>query len=325
MNTPQVLVLGSYNQDCVWRVERAPQAGETVRGREFSSAHGGKGFNQAVACARQGAATAFIAALGDDVAGAQAQRAAAAEGIAAHWQLHADVATGNACILVEDGGQNRIVVALGANERIGAGFLAARDAVFAGSRILLVQLENNLDATRAALERATQHGLLRILNPAPVHAQLDAALLAQVDLLIPNETECALLLGRVAGLSLDPATLAQRPDAELHALLRRLSVASIIVTLGAQGCFVSHGEASPLADAAPYYRVAAEPARVVDTTGAGDAFCGALAAALLRLSTQPLRAAVVHANRCAALATEARGAAAAMPHLDAVLARFGGS
>ena len=318
----QVLVVGSYNEDCTWRVVRAPQAGETVRGRDFARAHGGKGFNQATACARQGVATAFVAALGHDGAGAAAHAAASAEGITVHCQWHEDAATGNACILVEDGGQNRIVVALGANERLDPAFLDAQEAVFAGSRILLAQLENNLDATRRAFALATRHGLLRLLNPAPMHDALDAALLAQVDLLLPNETEFALLLARVAGINIAPDDLAALDDARLHELARRLGVGSVIITLGARGCFVSHRDGTCLADAAPCYRVAAAPARVVDTTGAGDAFCGALAATLLRLADRPLREAVEHANRCAALSTESHGAAAA-PHLADVVARFG--
>ncbi|MCW5577406.1 MAG: ribokinase, partial [Dokdonella sp.] len=249
MAAPQVLVVGSYNQDCSWRVERAPQAGETVRGHGFASAHGGKGYNQAVACARQAAPTTFIAALGSDAAAEAAQRAAAAEGITTCWQRHAERATGTACILVEDGGQNRIVVALGANEALGEDFLVAQEAVFAASRILLVQLENNIEATRTACALARRHGLLCMLNPAPVHAGLDAALLGQVDLLIPNETEFTLLLERIAGLRVAADDLARHSDAELHALARRLGVGSVIITLGAQGCFVSHGAAARVGDA----------------------------------------------------------------------------
>ncbi len=322
MGTPRVVVVGSYNQDCVWRVERAPQAGETVRGHDFASAHGGKGFNQAVACVRQGVATTFIAAVGEDAAGEAARHCAAREGIDACWQ-QSTAATGNACILVESAGQNRIVVALGANENLAAAFVQAQAAAFAQAQVLLTQLENNLDATRAALATATAHGLLRILNPAPVHAGLDAALLAQVDLLTPNESEFALLLQRLTGTTIDADALARLDDARLHELARRLGVGSLILTLGAQGCFVSHGATSRLRDEATYYRIPAEAVEVVDTTGAGDAFSGALASSLARWPQRPLRDGVVHANRCAALSTQARGGAAAMPTFDALTARFG--
>lgn len=323
MDAAQVVVVGSYNQDYAWRIDVAPQAGETRRGNDFRSAPGGKGMNQAIACARQGVATVFVGAIGNDAAGSGAQSLARDEGIDARWLVREDAATGSACIVVEGSGQNRIIVALGANERLDAGFVLGQDDAFARSRVLLAQLENNIDATRAAFDLATTHGLRRMLNPAPVHAQLDADLLAKVDILTPNETEFALLLERVAGERVDPQTLAQRGDSDLHALTRRLGVGSVVITLGAQGCFVSHVDAAQRGDAQPYYRVASEPANTIDTTGAGDAFSGALAAGLLRLAGRPFREIVVHANRCAALSTEQRGAADAMPRFEAVTARFG--
>jgi ribokinase len=318
-----VVVVGSYNQDYVWRVDRAPEAGETLRGHDFHSAIGGKGFNQAVACARQGAATRFVGAIGRDAGGEAAQRTAAAEGIDACWLVRDDAATGSACILVEAGGQNRIVVALGANERLDAEFLHERAEAFAGARVLLAQLENNLDATRAALALAGAHGLVRLLNPAPVHAGLDAALLAACDLITPNETEFALLAERIAGARVDAATLAARDDAELHALARRLGVATVVVTLGEHGCFVSHEDARRRGDEAAHYRLAPERVRAVDATGAGDAFSGALAAALVRLDGRPFRAAALHANRSAAMSTEIVGTLPAMPRFEDVQRRFG--
>jgi ribokinase len=318
---PSAVVVGSYNQDYAWHVEHAPRAGETLRGNDFRSAPGGKGFNQAVACARQGVATHFISAIGVDPAGDIAQRLAADEGIEAHWLRRADAATGSACIVVEHDGQNRIIVALGANERLDAEHLDAQSASFAGAQVLLVQLENNLDATRHALALATTHRLLRVLNPAPVHAGLDAGLLAQCDLLTPNESEFASLLGRLAGESVDAATLAQRDDANLHCLARLLGVGTVVITLGARGCFVSHGE-DRHGDADACYRIGAEPVAPIDTTGAGDAFSGALVAAIVRFPGRPLHDAVVHANRCAALSTEARGAAPSMPRFADVAQRF---
>jgi ribokinase len=317
-----ILVVGSYNQDHAWRVDAAPGAGETRRGEDFRSLPGGKGFNQAVACARQGVPTIFIGAIGEDAAGETARRLAADEGIDARWQVRGDAATGSACIVVERGGQNRIIVALGANERLEPGFLAAQSAAFEAARVLLVQLENNLDATRAALALAGGRGRVCVLNPAPMRADFDAALLARCDLVTPNETEFAQLLGRITGERVDPATLGTCSDARLHALARRLGVATVIVTLGAAGCFVSHGT-DRRGDADAHYRIAAEAVHAVDTTGAGDAFNGALAAAMLRFVGRPLRDAVEHANRCAALSTEHAGAAPSMPRFDEVHARFG--
>lgn len=319
--TASALVVGSYNQDYAWRVDAAPQAGETRRGEDFRSQPGGKGFNQAVACARQGVPTTFVGALGNDAAGDTARRLAADEGIDARWQACDDDATGSACIVVEKGGQNRIIVALGANERLAPAFIAAQADAFARARVALVQLENNLDATRAALAQAGTLGLVRVLNPAPMRTEADAALLAQCEIVTPNETEFALLLARVVGERVDPASLAGGDDAHLHALARRLGVGTVVVTLGAAGCFVSHGE-DRRGDAEVHYRIAAERADAIDTTGAGDAFNGALVAALLRDTDRPFRDAVVHANRCAALSTERPGAAPSMPRYADVLHRF---
>lgn len=320
----QVVVVGSYNQDHVWRLDRFPQPGETRRGDAFATGPGGKGFNQAVACARQGVRTAFIAACGDDALGAGARALAKREGIDGRWQLHAQHATGTAAILIDASAQNEIVVALGANEHLAPDFVRAQQDAFDGARIVLAQGENNLDAVAAALEFGESGGLTRILNPAPVDAALSAGLLRHVDILTPNETEFALLLERFAHERVDPNTLTQRGDAQLHALARKLGVGTVVVTLGAHGVFVSHGT-NRRGDDADFYRVPGERAKPIDTTGAGDCFSGTLAAALVLFHNALFSRAVAHANRCAALSTESPGAAAAMPTFDAVVARFGGS
>jgi ribokinase len=319
---PAVVIVGSYNHDHVWRVDRFPTAGETRRGEAFLTNSGGKGFNQAVACARQGVMTAFVAACGDDAIGALAREAAQRAGVHARWQVAREHATGTAAVLVDASGQNQIIVALGANEHLDPAFVRAQDDAFAEAKIVLVQLENNLDATASALEAGTRHRLMRMLNPAPVHAQLKPALLLQVDILTPNETEFALLLERFVGERVDPAALANRSDADLHTLARKLGAATVIITLGAHGCFVSHGD-DRRGDATGCYRLPPEQVRAIDTTGAGDAFSGALAAALVRFDGQAFRDSAVHANRVAAMSTETVGAAAAMPTLAAVEQRFG--
>lgn len=317
-----VLVVGSYNQDHVWRVDRFPQPGETRRGLGFSTGPGGKGFNQAVASARQQATTAFVGALGEDALARVARELAQAEGIEARWQVCRDTSTGSCGILVAADGQNQIVLDLAANERLAAGFVHAQADLFASARVVLVQMETGIAAIRAALQAAPLH-CMRLLNPAPVHADIDANLLALADLVTPNETEFADLLARFADTAVDAATIAGSSDAELHALCRRLGAASVIVTLGARGCFVSHADAARWHDTADHYRVAAERVQVRDTTGAGDAFNGALAAQLANHPQQALRAGVIHAGRTAGLSTEQAGAAVAMPTLDQVRQRFG--
>lgn len=316
-----VVVVGSYNQDHVWRIDRFAQPGETRRGLGFSTGPGGKGFNQAVASARQGVPTAFIGALGDDPLARVARELAAAEGLDARWQVCSEVSTGSCGIVVDAAGQNQIVLDLAANERLDAAFVRAQHDLFAHADVVLVQLETGLDAVRAAL-RSARPGAIRLLNPAPVHDQADAALLALADLITPNETEFAELLRRCAGVDIDAAAIATLPVDELHALCRRLGTASLVVTLGARGCFVSHADPARWSDA-DHYHVPAAAVQVRDTTGAGDAFNGALAAYLALRPSEPLSSNLLLATYAAGLSTERAGAAMAMPTADEVRQRFG--
>lgn len=318
----QVIIVGSYVQDHAWLTDRFPQVGETRRALGFNTGPGGKGFNQAVACARQGVATLFIGAIGDDYLGAIAQKFAKDEQLPCRWQVCRDVPTAASSIVVDDTGSNLIVVNLAANEHLDPAFVEAQVDSFAGAKVLLLQLENNLDAVAAALALGAHHGVLRVLNPAPVHPQLDATLLAQCDLITPNETEFALLLERIVDVHVDAATLASRDDADLHALARNLDVETVVITLGAHGCFVSHGEKNRRGDSEAFYRIAPERVKAIDSTGAGDAFSGTLVAALLRFAGRSFREAVVHANRAAAMSTEIVGTAPAMARFEQVIARF---
>jgi ribokinase len=318
----QVIVVGSFVQDQTWLVECFAQVGETVRAHGFNTGPGGKGFNQAIACTRQGAAVTFIGAIGNDALGGIAQQIAEKENLPCRWQICAEQPTAAAGITVNARGENQIAISLGANEHLEADFVRAQIDVFATARVLLLQMENNLDALAAALDLGTQHDLLRVWNPAPVHPDLDLALLRRADIVTPNETEFTLLLQRFGNSTIDPATLSQHDDATLHALARQLDIATVVITLGAQGSFVSHGE-NQRGDSQPCYRIASESVLAIDTTGAGDAFSGALVAALVLFCDRPFRDAIRHANRVAALSTETVGAAPAMPSYAAVIARFG--
>jgi ribokinase len=323
-STPQVIVVGSYNRDHVWCVDRFPQTGETRLGHAFSTGPGGKGFNQAVACHRQGVDTLFIGAIGDDALGTRAQNDARDESLPCHWQVFDDRPSASTAVWVDDAGRNCIVVNPGANAYLDATFVRAHRDAFSNAKLLLTQLETDLDAVEAAMELARENGLTRALNPAPVHPQLTLTLLRAADLITPNETEFAQLCGRFLDLDVDASALVPMSDATLHALARRLSPnATVVITMGANGCFVSHDEQHRRGDAASSYRLPTEHANVADTTGAGDCFCGALAGAMLRLDGNSFEDAVRHANRAAALSTERAGAAAAMPRYDEVVARFG--
>lgn len=319
-----VVVVGSYVQDHIWRLDQFPLPGETRRATAFYTGPGGKGFNQAVACLRQGVSCAFIGALGDDALGGVARRFAADEHLPCRWEIHAHRSTATSGIFVDRDGAPMNVVQLDANEALTPDFIHAQQDWFAGAKLLLLQLENGIGATRAALQAATRHGALRLMNPAPVRAEFDAGLLALCDLVTPNETEFAQLLAQIAGVRIEAAGLAACDDAQLHALARRLGTSTVVLTLGARGCLVSHVDDGNLrGDAAAYYRLAPERVQAIDATGAGDAFSGALAAAIVLGEGRPFREAVQHANRVAALSTERVGTAPVMPRADDVRMRFG--
>lgn len=318
----RVVVVGSYNQDMVWRTPRFPVPGETRLGA-FDTGPGGKGFNQAIACARQGVATHFIGALGDDAIARGMRELALSEGLALHCETHAELATGTAAILVEDSGQNLIVVGPGANAALSVAHITAQAAVIRAARVLVTQHEVSYAASLAAQKIARTAGVLCLHNPAPPVDARDLELVDGADLITPNETEFVQLL-KLRGLEAPAAdALATLGDEALHALCRALHAGTVVITLGGHGAFVSHAADTLRGDAQPHYRSAPERVQPIDTTGAGDAFSGALAAALANAPDAPFAEAVRAAGRVAALSTERRGAALAIPHQNEVVQRFG--
>lgn len=310
----RVVVAGSFNVDHVWRCDTLPRPGETLSGR-YAIGPGGKGFNQAVAAARAGAETHFLCALGDDAGAALARSLAAADGIDLIAQ-RSTLPTGTAGIYVDASGRNAIVIGAGANGDLDAACLRARTEVFAGADVVLVQCESPADAVLAALHLGRESGATTMLNPAPANADVDAALLAAADIATPNETEFTALAARHLGERIDADAIAGMDDAMLHALCRRLLPhGTIVVTLGAAGAFVSHPDDARRGDEASHLRIPAFPAIAIDTTGAGDAFSGALAASLAQRDA-PFAEHVRFAARYAARSTESAGAASAMPRLS---------
>jgi ribokinase len=290
---PAVVVVGSLNLDLVVRVDRLPGPGETVSGGDVFRNPGGKGANQAVAAARLGRRVAMVGRVGDDEAGRELLASLEADGVdTAHVRAVDGVPSGAAFIAVSDDGENQIVVSPGANARLGPGDVAAAGAALRAAAVTLVQLEVPLEAVAAAVRAA---GGRVVLNPAPVRA-LPAALLGEVDVLVPNRVE----LARLADAPV-PATVE-----EAAALAGRLPARAVVVTLGADGALVvEDGDAG---------HVPAVPVRPVDTTAAGDAFCGGLADALA--GGAALQDAARWAVRVAAAACTRPGAQASLPTPD---------
>jgi ribokinase len=322
LHSGRVVVVGSFNVDHVWALPALPRPGETLAGR-YHTGPGGKGFNQATAAARAGAATRFVCALGEDAGGQLARALAAGDGIDLR-DLRSDEPTGTAGIYVDADGRNTIVIGPGANAELSPAFVGEHGEALARARVVLTQLETPVESAEAAFALARAAGALTVLNPAPADAIASAALWALADVITPNETEFCAQLQRHADMRLDPDALAGLADAELHAHCRRLlPEGSVVITLGKSGCFVSHADGALRGDAQACYRVAAAAVRAVDTTGAGDAFNGALAASLARGGDAAFAEHVAYANRYAGLSTERAGAAVSMPRDAELKARFG--
>ena len=292
-----IVIVGSINMDLMLRCQHLPQPGETVQGSDFCTVPGGKGANQAVAAARLGAPVALVGCVGADVFGQQATTALQAEGVdLAQLHVMAGIATGIAMVQVEESGENCIVLAAGANHALRTTHVQTAAALIAGAALLVCQLESPLPAVQCAIEIAFAAGVPVLLNPAPA-APLPDALLRMVTWLVPNAGEAALL----AGVSIEGRAGA----AEAGQTLVSRGADNVLITLGRHGVV--------MADAQGSSHRAAQFARPVDTTGAGDTFVGALAAALAQ--SKNLRQAVDFAQQAAAYSVEHRGAQASMPHL----------
>ena len=263
----KIVVLGSYVADVAFRAARLPAWGETLMGSGFALGPGGKGSNQAVAAARAGAAVQLISRLGDDAFGRLARETWAADGIDASLVGSCDVATGAAAILIDEArGENAIIVVPGACFTLTAADVDAAGEAIRSAGVLLTQLELPLGTVERGLRLARAAGALTILNPAPAQA-LGDEMLRLVDFLIPNESEAALLTGQ-------PVESVAQAESAAWALRRR-GARCVIVTLGAQGALVC-AEGATKALLVGAFNAGA----VVETTGAGDAFCGGFAAAL---------------------------------------------
>ncbi len=352
---PKVTVVGSLNIDLVSRAPRYPQQGETLIGDAFDIFTGGKGFNQATAAARLGADVTLIGCVGTDSFGEMLLSAMAAEQLDGRIK-RAEVGTGVATIVVEPNGENSIIVVPRANMTLTPADIEEAAPCIAEADVLLLQLETPIAASERAAEIAKTNGTTVLLNPAPAQPLPDS-FLAHIDIIVPNESEAALLTGMPVTnaeeavsaarrlMTTDAATTAPGPvargpvprDAALAATTSPAAVArgpvprdrsaqtspgsvargpvprdanlanteipAIVLTLGESGALLLTAEISEV--------IPALPVDVVDTTGAGDAFCGALATALA--SGESPREAVRFANVAGAAAVTTLGATPSMP------------
>ena len=274
-----VVVVGSANLDLVATLDHLPKPGETIVALDYAEHAGGKGLNQAVACARMGARTAFVGCVGNDDAGVFLRGVLENEGIDTTMLRIVDMPTGRAFINVDSRGENEIVVVSGANTQVG---VAQNPFLLPTSHVLLMQLEIPLQTVTAALTAARKGGAVTVLNPAP-YRSLTGEILSLVDVIVPNETESAACGGTQALLA--------------------AGVGTVVTTLGEKGAVIN--TVSSETSISPHNVVA------VDTVGAGDAFIGALSAEIAR-GTSISEAAAVGAV-AGALATTVRGAVPSLP------------
>lgn len=300
MKTGKLAVLGSINADHILNLAHFPRPGETVIGKQYQVAFGGKGANQAVAAGRSGADIAFIACVGEDDIGERIRQQLVNDRIdVSPVEAVAGDSTGVALIFVNGEGENTIGIHAGANAALTPECVEQHQQVIADAAALLMQLESPLESVLAAAKIAHQHQTQVILNPAPA-TELSDELLSLVDMITPNETEAQILTGVAVNSDEDAARAA--------AVLHQKGIRTVLITLGSRGVWLSEqGNGQRI----PGFRVEA-----VDTIAAGDTFNGALITALIE--QRPMAEAVRFAHAAAAIAVTRRGAQPSVPWRDEI-------
>ena len=295
MTNPVITVVGSFAVGMTLRTQRMPVFGETLVGSDFDMGPGGKGSNQAVGVARLGAQAHFAGIIGADKLGEIATDLYAREGVDTTWlQQTTAMATGVGFIILNAEGENGIILDMGANELMDSAFVDQVEEQIARSDVVMSVLEIPVVAAAQAMALGKKHGVRTILNPAPGQP-LDPNILANVDLLTPNESETRILLG----LAPDDPT----PTLDLTDRLLDLGVGTIIVTRGEKGAVI--------VTAAGTEEIPAVPVQALDVTGAGDSFNAALAVALGK--GEDIGSAVEQANRAGAYTTTHLGVIDGLP------------
>lgn len=259
----KIIVIGSSNTDLVTRVERFPKAGETIEGKHFMLAMGGKGANQAIAAQRLGGDVEFITSIGNDLNGQNALKYYRKEGLAVESSLIIkDTPSGTATILVDANGENCIVITPGANNALSPDHVAERSEHIQSANLLLLQMEIPYETVKESCRIASEAGTKIMLNVAPAR-KLDPEVIRLVDILVVNETEAEFISGEKMNEVGEQAVVDK---------LLALGAKSVVLTLGRKGCIMKNET--------EYHEIPAFEVKSVDSTGAGDTFCGALAAGL---------------------------------------------
>jgi ribokinase len=297
----KIIVIGSSNTDMVIKSKKLPAPGETILGGTFLMNPGGKGANQAVAAARLGGNVTFVTKVGNDMFGSEAIDLFGNENIDTRYIVNDPMnPSGVALIIVDDNGENSIVVAPGSNGTLSA--YDIKETVFDNEEdvIYLMQLEIPLGTVEFVAQKAMSKNSRVILNPAPARPLSDD-LLSCIYILTPNETEAELL----TGIKVTNSLSAQKASDELH----HKGVTNVVITMGSSGAYISTGSVSKM--------VSVVPTKAIDTTAAGDVFNGALAVALSE--GKELEEAVIFANKASAISVTRMGAQASAPYRNEIL------
>ncbi len=294
----KILVVGSINMDYVIYTERLPKLGETITGHDFSMNYGGKGANQAIAIAKQGCVTRMFGAVGKDLSGGLAVKNLEAYGVDCEAVLRVDAPTGAAVITV-CGGDNHIILDIGANGLVTPERITEREDLFAWADIVVMQYEIPVESVLTAMKLAKKNGCFVILNPAPVK-EVPQELYSYVDLIVPNEFEASL----ITKIEVKDRSGAKEALQKLIAM----GCKNAIVTLGKQGCAYLDRDEVQYEDIIPI--------KVVDTTAAGDSFIGGLCTKLSEGT--PMRDAVRYATAVSTLTVSRAGASVSIPDREEV-------
>lgn len=291
----KVVVVGSYNTDLTIKTARIPHPGETIIGGVFSKGGGGKGANQAVAASRAGAEVSFIAKLGNDVLGKEGIQRLADEKINTKYIFQDDsISTGVAFIIVDNQGENSIVVASGANSKLNPADIQLAYNEISDAGVLLVQLESPLETIRKAIKIAHENNTLVILNPAPAQP-LDNHLLKEIDIITPNKVEAEMITGIKANNEEGLKSIVEK--------FLEFGIKNVLITLGPKGIYAGCAESKSLI---PAFEVTP-----VDSTGAGDIFSGSLAAFLAE--GMSIEKAITMASASASISVTRLGAQSSAP------------